>query len=133
MPITAVYASLLAVLFVVLSLRVILVRRGARVSLGDGGDDELLRRMRVHGNFAEYVPLALVLMGLAESLKLEPLILHGLGLTLLAARICHAVGLSPSPSIMPLRVAGMALTFTVIVTSAIACVGRAFVRAGLVD
>ncbi len=69
MPITAFYAALLAVLFLVLSFRVIGVRRGQRVEIGDGGDKELLRRMRVHANFAEYVPLALVLLALAEVLE----------------------------------------------------------------
>jgi uncharacterized protein len=62
MPITAFYAALLAPLFILLAVRVIRQRRGARVAIGDGGDKLLLRRMRVHANFAEYVPFALVLM-----------------------------------------------------------------------
>ena len=65
MVVTAFYAALLAPLFVVLSVRVILFRRGSGSTLGDGGDPVLLRRIRVQANFAEYVPLALILMGLA--------------------------------------------------------------------
>ena len=69
MPITAFYAALLAALFLYLSVRVIGWRRDRRVEFGHGEDFELLRRMRVHANFAEYVPFAIVLMGLAESME----------------------------------------------------------------
>ena len=65
MEITALYASLLAPLFILLSARVIGARRSAKVPVGDGGNTVLLRRMRVHANFAEYVPFALLLMALA--------------------------------------------------------------------
>jgi uncharacterized membrane protein YecN with MAPEG domain len=65
MPITALFAGLLAPLYIVLALRVIGSRRSARVALGDGGDPALTRRMRVHANFAEYAPFTLLLMGLA--------------------------------------------------------------------
>jgi uncharacterized membrane protein YecN with MAPEG domain len=68
MPITALFAGLLAPLYIVLALRVIGLRRSAGVALGDGGDPWLTRRMRVHANFAEYAPFTLLLMGLAESL-----------------------------------------------------------------
>ena len=68
MKITAFYAGLLALLFLFLSARTITYRRAQQVEIGDGGNRELLRRVRVHGNFAEYVPLGIVLMGLSESL-----------------------------------------------------------------
>ena len=54
MVITVFYGSLLAPLFIMLAVRVIGVRRTARIALGDGGDDLLRRRIRVHANFAEY-------------------------------------------------------------------------------
>jgi uncharacterized membrane protein YecN with MAPEG domain len=60
----------------VLSFRTIQQRRNARVELGTGEDAELLRLYRVHANFTEYVPLALVLLGLAESLKASHALLH---------------------------------------------------------
>lgn len=122
MPITAFYAGLLTLLFVILSVRVIRVRVGSRISVGDGDDGDLLRRIRVHGNFAEYAPLALVLIGLAESLKTNPRYLHGLGLALLVGRLVHAIGLSPAKSIAPLRITGMVLTFGVLIAAAILCI-----------
>jgi len=72
LSITAFYAALLAVLFLVLSVRVIGWRRESRVEFGHGEDSELLRRMRVHANFAEYVPFTLLLMALACELMVTP-------------------------------------------------------------
>ena len=82
MPITALYAALLTALFVALSVRVVAARRGSGAALGDGGNPDLLRRIRVQGNFAEYVPLALILSGLAEGLHTSVWLLHLLGLRL---------------------------------------------------
>jgi uncharacterized membrane protein YecN with MAPEG domain len=64
--ITPFYAALLALLYVGLAVRVIQLRRSERVALGDGGRQSLQRATRVHANFAEYVPLALILLVLAE-------------------------------------------------------------------
>src|SRR5262245_22061662 len=121
MPITAFYASLLALLFILLSARVIAQRREARVEIGHGESSQLLRRMRVHANFAEYVPFTLILIALAESLKAPSIILHLLGLTFVAARVIHAYGLSQTPHILRLRVLGVMLTFTVIGVAAALC------------
>jgi hypothetical protein len=128
MPVTAAYASLFGFLFVVLSVRVIGQRRDAKVSLGDGGNAALLRRMRVHGNFAEYVPLALVLLGLAESLTVPVWLLHALGAGLLMGRLSHAYGVSQSPERFQFRVAGMGATLTVILLLAAACLYQVAVR-----
>jgi uncharacterized membrane protein YecN with MAPEG domain len=123
MAITALYASLLAVLFVLLSVRVIAQRRQARVEIGSGDSAELLRRMRVHANFAEYVPFALVLLALAESMKVPSPLLHMTGLILLAGRVIHAYGLSQTPHNMRMRVYGMMMTFVAIAAAALFCFG----------
>lgn len=121
MPITAFYAGLLAPLFVLLSVRVIARRRDARIGIGHGEDAALLRRMRVHANFAEYVPLALVLIALAESMSADPRLLHAMGLVLLTGRLVHAAGVSQAKENFNIRVTGMTLTFAAILTAAAAC------------
>lgn len=123
LAVTPLYASILALIYVVLSARVIGYRRNAGISLGDGGDRVLLRRQRVHSNFAEYAPLALLLLGFAELNGAAALPLHGLGLTLLAGRTAHAIGMSRRPGIPALRVGGMALTFVVIISAAVLNLG----------
>ena len=65
-PITALYAGLLGILMLILAFRVVAVRRTTSIGLGDGGHALLLSRIRIHGNAAEYVPLALILMLILE-------------------------------------------------------------------
>jgi uncharacterized protein len=119
--ITAFYASLLAALYLFLSVRVIGWRRQQRVEIGHGEDAQLLRRMRVHANFAEYVPFALVLMALAESLGPPHILTHLVGLMLVVGRVLHAYGLSQTPHILRYRVLGMQLTFSAIGIAALMC------------
>lgn len=121
MWITALYAALLAPLFVLLAIRVIAARRSARVAVGDGGNALLQRRMRVQANFAEYVPFALLLLALAESLGTPAWLLHIIGLALLAGRLSHAWGMSQPREVFGFRVAGMMATFGAIAVAALLC------------
>ena len=121
MIITAFYASLLALLFVFLSFRVIGWRRLKKVEIGHGDDNQLLRRMRVHANFAEYVPFTLLLMAMAESMTAPRPLIHLVGLILIAGRLMHAYGLSQTPHILRYRVWGMMFTFLALSVSALLC------------
>jgi uncharacterized membrane protein YecN with MAPEG domain len=116
--ITAVYAALLGLLLVILSVRVVGVRRTKRVSLGDGDDADLRGRIRAHANFTEYTPMALLLMAFAESLGAAGLLVHGTGVALLGGRLAHAVAISPVRQNMLLRVTGMSLTFAALIVAA---------------
>jgi uncharacterized protein len=124
-PITAGYAAVLGLFFVVLSVRVIRSRRSTRTPLGSGDDPVLQRAMRVHGNFAEYAPLALVLLLLAELGGTSAWLLHGVGLSLLAGRAVHAYGVSQVDEDYRFRVLGMALTFAAIAVAALLCLANA--------
>ena len=128
MAITALYAALITVVFLALSRRVIVLRRAAQVPLGDGGDRKLARAMRAHANCAEYAPLGIILIGLAESLSVPALIVHALGLSLVAGRIVHAYGVSQEPENFRFRVSGMSLTFTALAVAAGAALIGALVR-----
>lgn len=121
MAVTAFYAALLAILFVVLTVRVIRARRRGKVALGDGGDKHVLRAIRAHGNFIETAPLALILLAAAESLAAPTLALHLLGAALLIGRILHAMGVAREPEDFRFRVSGMAMTLTVIGVLAVLC------------
>jgi uncharacterized protein len=121
MPITALVAALLAPLYLLLTLRVIGQRRSVKVAIGDGGDKGLTRLMRVHANFTETVPFALILMGLAESLNAQPRLLYIAAAALVIGRLAHAYGVSQSPETFMFRVTGMVLTFVSIAILALAC------------
>lgn len=116
--ITALYAVPLSLLFVHLSYRVVGLRKQAKAALGDGGDPRLIRAIRVHGNFAEYVPFALVLLGLAEINGAPVWAVHLLGLVLLIGRGAHAWGVSQAHEDFRFRVVGMLFTFAVLVVGA---------------
>ncbi|HWA51024.1 MAG TPA: MAPEG family protein [Dongiaceae bacterium] len=120
LSVTPIYATLFTLFFIFLSLRVAAMRRSARVSLGDGGNAELTRRMRVHGNFIEYVPLTLILMALAELQGQPAWTIHLIGLSLALGRLAHAYGVSQQPQILKLRVLGMVLTITALTAGALA-------------
>jgi len=110
--IVALYAAALAVFYVVLSIRVIRQRYRAKASLGDAGNEMLQRAIRAHGNFAEFVPFALLLIALAE-LNGSPLwSIHVLGSVLVLARLSHAYGITHG--ILKFRLTGMIGTFIVL-------------------
>ena len=118
--ITPTFASILTFMFIKLSFEVIGIRRKNKISLGAGGVDELERAIRAHGNFAEYVPLGLFLMGALE-LNNAPLVLVApLGVLLVAGRYFHAKGINEPPPKFINRVRGMKLTFAALGLSAIA-------------
>jgi uncharacterized protein len=106
------YAALLSLLFVALSVSTLRLRRRLQVAIGDGGDALMLRAIRTHANFAEYVPLGLLLIVACEGLAAPAQLVHGLGVALLAGRVVHAYGVSKQEEVFAFRVTGMALTFT---------------------
>lgn len=122
--ITLLIASLHVLLFIVLSLRVVLHRKSRRIGVGTGGDEVLTRKVRVHGNFGEYVPLALLLLGLLELSGIRPGLLWTFGITLLLARVLHAVGLGGSAGVSFGRFSGALLTFVVLLAMALTGIWR---------
>ena len=117
--ITSLYASFLALLFVGLSVRTLRLRRRLKISIGDGGNQMMLRAMRVHSNFAEYVPMSLLMIFLVENQGAIPFFIHFLGAILLLGRASHAYGISQEKEDFRFRVFGMALTFTTLISCAI--------------
>lgn len=111
-------AGLLGLIYFVLSYRVIQVRVASKISLGDGSDDRLLARIRAHANFAEYVPLILVLMAVIELWVARGPWLWGVGAALVVARLAHAVGMAmPAPN--PFRIIGTMTTFVLLIGTSV--------------
>jgi len=118
MHITGLYGGLLALIALFLWTRVSAARVQLGISTLDGGNRDLADRIRRHGNFAEHVPLALVLLGVLELDGTRPAILHALGATLVVARILHPLGLHHDRSPHPLRALGAGATFLVTLAAA---------------
>jgi uncharacterized protein len=107
---SALLASLMALMLFALSLRVLLLRVQLRQPLGDGGSAVLQRAVRVQANFAEHVPMALVLFLLMEWHGLPPAVLQAYGVLLVLARTVHAFGVSQPQERLVWRLCGTALT-----------------------
>jgi len=113
------YAALLTLLFVALSVRTLLMRRRLQISIGDAGNQSMLRAMRVHSNFAEYVPLSLLLIYFVEASGASAHFVHALGACVVVGRISHAYGVSQVKENYVFRVVGMAFTLAPLVIAAI--------------
>lgn len=117
---TALYAALLALFYIFLSFKVVGKRRQFKIGIGSNGEMLLERAIRVHGNFAEYAPFALLLMFLAEYSGLAAVYVHILGCMLLVGRLSHAWAVRQLKEPLKFRVFGMILTLSVLLLSALA-------------
>jgi uncharacterized protein len=105
--VTPIYALPLALIFLILWFRISAVRAATKTSYGDGGNVELLRRVRQHGNFVEWTGFVLILMILAEGMGAPAIYLHISGALLLIGRIAHPFGLGALDNAAhPLRYVG---------------------------
>ncbi len=110
LPLTTLSACALGLLLVVLSLRVIGTRRGAKVSLGSGDNDILERRIRAQGNLAEYGPMGLILIGLAELQQTNEFLLGTAAAAFVMGRLLHGYALGFKEQAIRPRITGMMLT-----------------------
>ncbi len=92
--ITALTAAAFGLVYIVLTLRVGLMRASTGIPIGVGKDSVLRRRVRAHANFAEYVPLVLILLMLVEGADAPAYLVVGAASVFLTARMMHAIGLS---------------------------------------
>lgn len=112
--VTSFYAGLMALWLVGLGFEVSRRRRRHDVSWGDGGVVELEQAIRAHANACEYIPIALIIMGLAEGLGAPAWLLHVTGLMLVAGRVMHGAYFLAGARRFQLRFIGMMLTVTMI-------------------
>ena len=119
---TGLYAGLCGLLFIWLSWKVIVERRRSKVGLGDGGDPDLQRAIRVHANFIEYTPFALVLLALVDVVSGPDWVVHGAGIALVVARLLHAQGLGSTAGYSRGRYFGTLGTWVVIAGLSLALV-----------
>jgi uncharacterized membrane protein YecN with MAPEG domain len=114
--ITSIISSVLTIIFIKLSFSVIALRRKNKVGLGSGGHEDLERAIRAQGNFAEYVPLGIILIACLE-LNGAPWWLVAIpGITLIISRLIHAQGINIPPPDFGKRVLGMKFTFSTLIS-----------------
>ena len=116
--VTALYTGILALILVGLSLYVVDGRWRNKVGVGDGGNADMLKRMRAHANFIEYVPIALIGLYLLEVTRHSVYLLHVLGIALVVARLIHPIGMvRKSPN--PFRAGGALITLGILIVEGV--------------
>lgn len=113
MPATMLAAAVLGAILLILSIRVTTIRRSDRIAMGDGGNPALIARMRAQANCAEYAPMGLILLALAERQFGPQWFVVALAALLVAGRIVHPIGMAMQAPNAP-RVLGMVGTWTAI-------------------
>jgi uncharacterized membrane protein YecN with MAPEG domain len=104
--ITALYAGLLGLLAIAIAVAIARVRGSTGISIGDGGNLEVIAAMRRHANFVEFVPITLILIGLLELNGVGSTTIHIMGATLFVSRVSHAIGYGTSESLGVFRAIG---------------------------
>ncbi len=125
---TALYAAILGLIYFALSIWVVMGRGQYRVLHGDGGKAPLNRRIRAHANFAEYVPLILVLAALVEAGGGSATRIHALLAPLTVARILHPIGMVAKENSVQqysFRAPGAVITLVVLVAASVMLLVRA--------
>ena len=118
LSVSVIYVAILGLVFVPMTIYVGIYRVKHQIDIGDAGDKAMLRRIRGQANFIEQVPLAVVLLVCMELMGASNALLHGLGITLVLARISHYLGLTRIGPFLA-RPAGMVGTFAVYIISAV--------------
>lgn len=110
LEVTTFTAAICGLIYLVLSYRVSQTRMAEKIAMGDGGNSELVARMRTQANFGEYVPIILILMTLIEFETGYSVLLGIVSALIIVSRLLHAIGMGrPSPN--PFRIAGTAGTW----------------------
>ncbi|MGL4313924.1 MAG: MAPEG family protein [Sphingomonas sp.] len=97
LPIALTSAGAAAIINFWIALRVGRMRGAAKVSIGDGGNPQLIARMRAHANFIEYTPVVLILIALIEFSVGSALWLSIASGLFLLGRVAHPLGMDGLP------------------------------------
>jgi uncharacterized membrane protein YecN with MAPEG domain len=118
----ALWAGLNLILLLVLSVRVVRLRRRHGIEFGDGERADLALAVRAFGNATEYVPAAIGAIAVLALVGAPVLLVHAAGLLLFAGRLSHAFGLSRSGEASIPRATGIVLTWLAYILTAVALI-----------
>lgn len=121
LPVTLSSAAAAAILAIWLMIRVGQVRTSEGVSVGDGGNEKVIRRMRAHANFVESAPFVVLLIGVIELAGRGDAWLAYVSGAYFVGRILHGFGMDGG-SMQPGRMVGTIITLLTLLGLAIVAV-----------
>lgn len=120
--IAAFYIGINILLKIFLAYRVIFIRRSTKTGIGDGGNKDLQKAIRAHGNATEYMPMAMIGLFALTQFGNPIWAIHLLGLTFTLGRFLHAFGLSTNSGVSIGRFVGTVMSTVSMVVIAIMCI-----------
>ncbi|WP_262694225.1 MAPEG family protein [Kordiimonas aquimaris] len=120
MTITLISASFLGLLMIYLTMGVAKNRGRSKIDLGTGDDEELLIAVRAHGNFTEFAPLGLILIGLLEYSRVSWYLVMGIAVAFVVGRYMHGLTFGKFEGRNPYRFVGTLLTLLSILVASVA-------------
>lgn len=106
------YVIIFAIGFQFLNAKIILFRRKSRISVGDGGNEELLRLRSAYSNYLEFSTVFLMLLLTNDLLCVKSAFLHFFGIVFFTARILHFFALTKKNGLF--RVIAIATCHTIL-------------------
>lgn len=116
---TGIWISLFIFLYIFLAYRVIMLRRGSQIGLGTGENKDLLKAVRIHGNYSEYIPLLILAISILEMRGLRTPFIHLMFAAGFLGRLMILQGISKSVGFSYGRFIGNAMTFVVLLIAGI--------------
>ncbi len=126
----AIYAGANGLILLGLALHVGRTRQLRGISIGDGGDAEMIRGMRAQANFTEYVPLCLILLALMALIGTPVWLVHLFGLVLTFGRVLHGWHFARAGAPGWMRSVGATLTLLVLLGASVGLLAHGLVGAG---
>lgn len=123
---TALFAPVLALIYMILTIRVVSLRKKYNVPIGPASEVGLQRAILAHQNFSEYAPISLILLLVAENTSTPARFIQVFGTIIVAGRILHALAISRVPEMSALRVTGMLCTLIPIIAMSLNILLRVF-------
>lgn len=127
LPVSAVFASVCAVLLIVLSYRVAMFRMRQKKGLGVTDDRDFAVAIRTQANFTEYAPIALILLAIGELNGVAVQLIYGVGMAFVLFRLFHAWGMTQGRGgAHPARLIGIVGTWLALLVIAAAVMVNVF-------
>ncbi|MFV8569727.1 MAPEG family protein [Marinobacter sp. SBS5] len=119
-PVTAVFAAVIGILLLVLSVMAVRFRLKYQIGMGVNDDPAFQATVRAHANLVEYAPIGLIMLAIAELNGVSSTWIYWTGMALVVGRILHAFGMIKGKGKTHMaRLVGMVLTWLSILVAAI--------------
>ena len=135
LPVTLTFAGVAALINLWLAMRCGQARTSEKVSIGDGGNELVIRRMRAHANYIENTPFVLIMVAGIELAKTPggaPSWLWIVAAVYFLGRVAHGLGMDGG-AFAKGRMVGTLVTMLTLLGLAAYCISIPYTSAGQIQ